>query len=190
VYKKLRRAGERLEPDSSPEEFHRVRIRAKRLRYALEFHAPLYGRPAEDLVAHLVLIQDQLGAHQDCYVMLRLVDEIRQSRGKRLPPGAMFALGTLSERVSRTAATLRRQFPRLLRAVRGRAWKRVKHAFDARVAAAVRPVPPRRRKRAAPEPEPKVDPAPRAEATGDESWTETKAPPPRSTAPPPTSTAS
>lgn len=162
-----------------------MRIRAKRLRYALEFHESLYGRPAEALVAQLVTIQDQLGLHQDCQVMLGLIDEIRKDGGKRLPPGALFAMGTLAERVSRHAATLRRQFPRLFRTVRGKAWKRLKHAFDARLAAAVRPRRPRPRvQKSAPAP------AAQAEQTGDASWTPNDRPKRHSTLEPPTSTAS
>jgi len=185
AYKKTRRAGERLRSDSTPEEFHRMRIRAKRLRYALEFHESLYGRPAEELVAHLVTIQDQLGLHQDCQVMLGLIDEIRKDGGKRLPPGALFAMGTLAERVARRAATLRRLFPRLFRTVRGKAWKRVKHAFDARLAAAVRPRRPRPRVSKT-----ELAPSPQAERTGDASWTPNDRPKLHSTLEPPTSTAS
>jgi CHAD domain-containing protein len=184
AFKKVRRLGERLTLDSKAEDFHRMRIRVKRLRYAIEFHAPLYGAPADDLVERLVALQDHLGAHQDCVVMRGQIDEIRLARAKRLPPGALFAMGTLAERVARRSATLRRQFPRLFRAARGKPWKRLKHAFDARVAEALRP-----RRRVRPRPaESKPAPDRQADSTGDTSWKST-APSP-STPPPPTSTAS
>ncbi len=186
AYKKVRRTGERLTDESKAEEFHRMRIRTKRLRYAIEFHESLYGKPADELVARLVAIQDHLGVHQDCHVMLAQIDELRLERAKRLPPGALFAMGTLAERLARRGATLRRQFPRLFRAVRGKTWKRLKHAFDARVADAVRPRrQPRARVRKA-QPEPARQPEP----TGDASWTPTQPAPSRSTPQPPTSTAS
>jgi CHAD domain-containing protein len=177
AYKKVRKAAERLKPDTSAEELHRLRILTKRLRYALEFHAGLYGRPAEEIIARLILLQDQLGVHQDCHVMLGLIDEIRSENGKRLPAEALFAMGTLAERVARHAARVRRELPRQFAGVRGKPWKRVKHAFDTRLAAAVRP---RRR------PKP-------ARKTGDTAWTTTTTtnrPKRHSTLGPPTSTAS
>jgi ATP-dependent exoDNAse (exonuclease V) beta subunit len=45
--------------------FHQARIRAKALRYALEFHAELYGRSLRRLLQPLMRLQDLLGQHQD-----------------------------------------------------------------------------------------------------------------------------
>ncbi len=190
AYKKVRRAGERLKPDSSADEIHRLRILAKRLRYALEFHASLYGRPAEEIVARLVALQDQLGVHQDCHVMLGLIHEIRAAGGKRLPREALFAMGTLAERIARHATSLRRQLPRQFRTVRGKPWKRVKHAFDTRLADAVRP-----RRTPARKPSIETDAQPNTPTdgetkTGDASWTTTNRPKRHLTLGPRTSTAS
>lgn len=50
----------------APETLHALRIGIKRLRYALEFFAPLAGRkPMEKLLAHLTELQDALGQIND-----------------------------------------------------------------------------------------------------------------------------
>ena len=71
--------------------------------------------------------------------MLGLIDEIRGAGGKRLPREALFAMGTLAERVARHAASLRRQLPRQFHRARkaveaGQA--RVRHAPRRRGSAA------------------------------------------------------
>src|SRR5579859_3063013 len=65
AYKKLRKRGDGLSPDSPTEAFHRARIGGKRLRYAAEFFEPLYGKPARRLIDAATDVQDLLGDHQD-----------------------------------------------------------------------------------------------------------------------------
>jgi len=60
--------GRALTPDSTDEELHALRIRCKRLRYACEFFADLYGSAAVEFAARLTGLQDILGAHQDACV--------------------------------------------------------------------------------------------------------------------------
>jgi CHAD domain-containing protein len=61
----LERRASRLGPRSADEEFHAVRIRAKRARYAAEVAAIVVGAPAEKLADELGRVQDVLGEHQD-----------------------------------------------------------------------------------------------------------------------------
>ena len=51
-------------------DFHRLRIRCKRLRYALEFVQDLYGEPARGFTRRLAKLQDLLGGLQDCQVAM------------------------------------------------------------------------------------------------------------------------
>ncbi len=44
-YRKWRKAAKRLDKNSSPEAFHDVRKKGKRLRYTLEFFSDVYGIP-------------------------------------------------------------------------------------------------------------------------------------------------
>jgi CHAD domain-containing protein len=63
---RVRRLGKRLDLRSRPTQFHELRIKAKRLRYELEFFAevyPLLKHPAKKCKA----LQELLGTHQDAY---------------------------------------------------------------------------------------------------------------------------
>ncbi len=59
------RAGSGLTPASSPSAFHRLRIRVKRLRYALEMFDPIPGKRIAKAVKRLRRMQQELGEHQD-----------------------------------------------------------------------------------------------------------------------------
>jgi len=67
-YRKLRKSGDPLDAHSPSAELHALRIRAKRLRYAVEFVTPVYGGPARRFVSRVVGLQDLLGDHQDAHV--------------------------------------------------------------------------------------------------------------------------
>jgi CHAD domain-containing protein len=89
--KRVRKLGSRIEVESQARKLHRLRIRAKRLRYELEFFAPVYAELA-DLAKAAKALQDVLGAHQDaCTATARLGDFAKSLRkpGERrasLPP--------------------------------------------------------------------------------------------------------
>jgi len=73
--RRLRKDGKRV-PAAPPDERHRVRIAAKKLRYAAEFLASLYPRKrVERFVAALEDLQDILGALNDAAVVGRLLEE-------------------------------------------------------------------------------------------------------------------
>ena len=56
-------------PDDPPDEaLHRVRIKAKRARYAIEAAGPAIGRDARRLASAVAEVQEVLGAHQDSNV--------------------------------------------------------------------------------------------------------------------------
>ncbi len=66
---KLRRAVDRIEEPARPEALHRVRIRAKRARYAAEAVQPAFGRGARSFAEHASELQDVLGDHHDAIVL-------------------------------------------------------------------------------------------------------------------------
>jgi CHAD domain-containing protein len=71
--RKLRELGDRS-AELETEELHRLRIRAKKLRYAIEFFRPLYGRRRTKMMAMAVArLQDCLGALNDAAVGARLI---------------------------------------------------------------------------------------------------------------------
>jgi triphosphatase len=123
-YDKVVKARKRVKREPSPERFHRLRIRCKRLRYALEFFADLYGAPARKPIRRLAALQDILGLMQDAAVAVdRLRKLATQERG--FAPATVFAMGQVASRYQRKANRQRRRFPRAFRKFRGRSW----HAF-------------------------------------------------------------
>jgi CHAD domain-containing protein len=67
-WRKLRKAVEALGDDPSDHALHRVRIRAKRARYASEAVAPVFGKRARKFSRAMAAVQDVLGEHQDAVV--------------------------------------------------------------------------------------------------------------------------
>jgi len=64
----LERAVKRLGDDPPDESLHRLRIKAKRCRYAAEAVADVAGRPAVKLAKAVARLQTVLGEHQDAVV--------------------------------------------------------------------------------------------------------------------------
>lgn len=68
-YKKLCKRARALRPTSSDQEIHRLRIQCKKLRYLLDFAAPLLGKAGVKRTARrLKNLQDGLGLITDCAV--------------------------------------------------------------------------------------------------------------------------
>jgi triphosphatase len=126
-YKKVRKVLEALSGDSPPEDFHDLRKKGKRLRYALEPLRGIYGKPAEKMVELLKAVQDDLGDHQDLIVAAEVMRELGVSGD--LPPRVAFSLGAMTERYAREAAEIRADFlgSGLLKALEGgKPWKRLR----------------------------------------------------------------
>ncbi len=122
-YRAVRRAGDHLDGESPPEAFHRLRIRCKRLRYALEFVQDVYPGDADDLIAALVDVQDILGAHQDAIVATEHLRTLVDDHAGTLPPATIFAMGEVAARYVADAASLRARLPRAYANIRGKAWR-------------------------------------------------------------------
>jgi triphosphatase len=126
-YKKVRKDVEALDGESPPEDFHDLRKKGKRLRYALEPLRGIYGKPSEKMVELLKAVQDDLGDHQDLIVAAGLMRELGVSGD--LPPRVAFSLGAMAERYAREAAEIRAGFlgSGLLRTLEGgKPWKRLR----------------------------------------------------------------
>jgi len=86
--RRLRRDGADV-PRAAPEARHRVRIAAKKLRYATEFFAPLYpGKRLAPYLAALESLQDILGALNDAVVAEGLLAEAAAARAAPVPARA------------------------------------------------------------------------------------------------------
>jgi CHAD domain-containing protein len=140
-YLRVLKRGKKIRPSSPPQRYHTLRIRCKQLRYALEFHEPLYGPPARRVIRALVRLQDLLGDHQDCDVTLGWIRDLTRDPGRRMPSATCFVLGRLAERTRRRARRLRRAFPESFEPMEGKPWKRLQRAMRA-AAPATSPEPP------------------------------------------------
>jgi CHAD domain-containing protein len=113
-FKKLRRAARKLGPKASPDQVHRVRILAKRARYAAELAEPVAGKRARRFVKAAKEFQDVVGSHQDAVVAAARIRAV-VDRTKSME--SAFAAGRLVERMTARRRKARRKLPR--------AWKRL-----------------------------------------------------------------
>jgi CHAD domain-containing protein len=120
--RKLRKRAERIRAGSDPDEYHEVRIRAKRLRYTLDAFEELFGEAGRVYGRALGKLQDILGAYQDATVreqhFAALANDARQ-----LPSATYFAMGRLVERDARAFDRCRRKFSKAYARIRGRRWR-------------------------------------------------------------------
>ena len=124
-YRKLRKGADLLTPDSSMEAYHEVRGRAKRLRYALEAVAVIYGKPADAMLRTLRRWQEKLGVQQDAAVASRRLKALAGAPPKGIPPETLFLMGRLAEHYASAAMRARKLSAKGYRKVRGR-WKRLR----------------------------------------------------------------
>jgi CHAD domain-containing protein len=132
-YKKVLKAANTLTEDSSPEDFHDLRKKGKRLRYALEPLQGIYGKPPKKMVKLLETIQDDLGDHQDLIVAAEVMEELGVAGD--LPPRAVFSMGSMAGRFVRDAAEIRVGFlgSKPLRTLKGgKPWKKLRKKMEKR----------------------------------------------------------
>jgi CHAD domain-containing protein len=121
-YRAVRNAGDPLTRDAAPAAFHALRIRAKRLRYALEFYLSLYDGEVKAMIESLAALQDLLGEHQDACVAAGHLESLAAGGRRGLSPKALFLMGSLAARYDRRARALRRAVPKAYRRIRGKRW--------------------------------------------------------------------
>ena len=134
-YRKWRKAAKRVDETSHPEEYHDLRKKGKRLRYALEFLSGVYGEKATGkIVKPLKELQDVLGRHQDLFVSGDLLRQLA-TEGRKLPPRMAFAMGALTERNLQEAGKVRASLPTskaYRKLTKGKAWESFEKAMKKR----------------------------------------------------------
>lgn len=97
--RRVLRAGRKIDADTAPDKLHRLRIRAKRLRYELEFFAEVFPE-LEHAIEGSKQLQDVLGEHQDaCTASAQLRDYARRRESQGLTPSARGRDATALERL-------------------------------------------------------------------------------------------
>jgi CHAD domain-containing protein len=105
TWRKLRKEVRQAGDDPSDTQLHRIRIRAKRSRYAAEALVPVVGKPAEEFAAACEEIQEILGDHHDAVVAQ---EWLRKAAAVNGAPGASAMAAGVLIAAERDVATRRR----------------------------------------------------------------------------------
>ena len=113
-WRKLRRAVADLDDDPTDTELHRIRIRAKRCRYAAEAVVPVSGKPARQLARSMKRVQDSLGDLNDAIIIGKHLDSTSTQN-----PELGFVAGELAGLLTAKARHCRDDF--------FKTWRRARH---------------------------------------------------------------
>jgi triphosphatase len=129
-FRKLRKGFGKLTDDTSMEDYHTLRARAKKLRYATESVSVMYGKPADEMLRALRRLQERLGRQQDAYVARNRLLTLANDPPKGLAPGTLFLMGRLAERHTGVARSARKRIGKTWRKVCGRRWKALRRRLE------------------------------------------------------------
>ena len=101
------RLGNKLAQTAPASVFHKLRVRIKRLRYALEMMAPLGAKRHRKLLTRLEELQELLGLYHDVTVGTAWLLTYAESAGA--PPRTVLAAGALIQSLAGREAKLRRR---------------------------------------------------------------------------------
>jgi CHAD domain-containing protein len=122
-YRKLRQCAQRLTRQSSIGEFHKVRVRSKKLRYALEVVAPTYRKPTDEVLAALHKLQSKLGTQHDSDVIAKYLTELATHPPESFSAATLFMMGRMAEMHAQKASRLGAKIKKPWRKVRGWRWQ-------------------------------------------------------------------
>jgi CHAD domain-containing protein len=111
----VERASARLSRRSSPAEFHRLRIRIKRLRYALEMLDGVESKHAKTVAKKLKTAQDILGIQHDLMTAMNWLREVAASA--TVPGPSLLATGAVYQVFYRRSIKLSRRACKKSRAI-------------------------------------------------------------------------
>jgi CHAD domain-containing protein len=100
------RAGAGLDESSPPETLHRLRVRAKKLRYTLEPMRAVGGKPMRRMLRRLERVQERVGMYHDAVTAAAwLRGWVAESH--EASPASMMAVGALIHSLERRVSRLR-----------------------------------------------------------------------------------
>jgi CHAD domain-containing protein len=107
IARSVARAGAALDEGSTPRTIHRLRVRVKRLRYALELLSALGGKRSRRLLSRLEVLQELLGNLNDLSVATAWLINFPRTAGTEL--GAVMAAGAMAQALRSRSAKLARR---------------------------------------------------------------------------------
>ncbi len=108
--KRVLKLGRKVGDEAHAKDLHRLRIRAKRLRYELEFFALAY-KSLDKAALEAKALQDLLGEHQDACTASERLERYARSLRKHARAPMPAALGHLAEAERQRARDVRQAFP-------------------------------------------------------------------------------
>jgi CHAD domain len=138
------KAARRAKRSGEAADFHRLRIRCKRLRYSLEFGAELYDGRTNRYTRQLAKLQNQLGLMQDAEVAATRLADLATGDA-HLPAATIFMMGGVAELHRQEMARLLELLPAEVSRVRGREWMELTTTMERGRDRALALVPPTRR---------------------------------------------
>lgn len=129
-HRALRKAMRRARRDGEADSYHRLRIVAKRFRYALEFLADVYPGETRQVVRRTVALQDTLGAYQDATVAVARLRELTAEHGDALGTGTVFAMGEIAERYRRGMDRALGDVGRRYRELEAKPWRQLQRRME------------------------------------------------------------
>jgi len=124
------KAARRARRSGEADDFHRLRIRCKKLRYTLEFVADVYGEPATQFIRRMARLQDLLGGLQDCQVSMERLHSLATLSQPPLSRGTVFLMGAVAEGSRREAEDLVARGHGRVKVLVGEEWQRLSHSLE------------------------------------------------------------
>ena len=138
---KVTKAAKRAKRSGVVTDFHALRIRCKRLRYALEFSSDVYGGRTSRFVRQLTMLQNELGDMQDAEVASLQLAALA-TEDTQLHATTIFTMGGVAERHRREVTQFLKRLPGELPRTRGKAWRELRDLMERRKAEAEAERPP------------------------------------------------
>jgi CHAD domain-containing protein len=107
---KFAQEADKLKPWSADDDWHEVRLLAKRVRYAADTTAAVLGEEAKATATQAATYQDLLGQHQDHCAAADALTGMAADAAAQDDPELSFTLGRLTERHRAARRPLREQF--------------------------------------------------------------------------------
>ncbi|MGH8302648.1 MAG: CHAD domain-containing protein [Steroidobacteraceae bacterium] len=130
-YRKLRDCARGLRPDSPPLAFHKARIRAKKLCYAIEATGQTYAKPADRMIAALQKLQSRLGTQHDAHVLAEYLTQLARHPPAEFTAATLFMMGRMAAQHAAQAARLGRKIEKPWRKVHRDRWKALRTRMQA-----------------------------------------------------------
>lgn len=112
---RLEKSVDQIHSESDIAQWHRVRTKAKKLRYVVELFAPIFGKDYERLGRRLAAVTDELGEQRDAYACSLALRDIASA----LDPHVAFELGRVAAAQDARVNAAVKEFPKLWNGVKG-----------------------------------------------------------------------